>query len=116
MPQESYSLASGIIAERLLRHNLLDDGSLQVCADTIRQLPNIKIFDYGRSKEHSLVCEKPGPLPRQWNLIQADGAGGRDTFDELVFDNSTSLQGCPLPAFTQCTSLQVAAKSRSPCI
>lgn len=48
---------------------LLTDSSLQVWTDTIRQLPNVKTFEYGKHKEQGFRCEPFGTPPR---LIEQD--------------------------------------------
>ena len=53
---------------------LLTDGSLQVWTDAIRQLTNVKTFDYGRHKEQGFRCEALGP-PR---LFKRENHGESD--------------------------------------
>jgi len=63
IPGKLFASFWGYRRQALAAQALLDNGFLQVWTDTIRQLPNIITFDYGKPKEHSLACEKPEPCP-----------------------------------------------------
>jgi hypothetical protein len=79
--------------QALAAQAVLDDGSLQVWTDTIRQLSNAKTFEYGKLKEHSITCSNPGVLPRPWNDLTA--IGFEDLPMRIFFNDLSGLP--PLP-------------------
>jgi len=79
--------------QALAAQAVLDDGSLQVWTDTIKQLPNVKTFEYGKLKKHSITCSNPGALPRPWDDLTA--IGFKDLAMRNFFNDLSSVP--PLP-------------------